>query len=182
MPLLAHEIKEAIAKKLIVVRGYVPENIGPNSLDLRLAPTLFEIHNTTLDLKKPLDKDLYVRKIPESGHVLEPGSLYLGVTREWIGTDHYVQMLEGRSTLARYGLTVHITAGVGDIGFKGHWTLEITTVNPIRVYPNMRVAQVIFEPVSTTNKKPPKILYKSRYSNRFHPVSPKPILPRSGNI
>jgi dCTP deaminase len=53
-------------------------------------------------------------------------------------------MLEGRSSIGRLGLFVHITAGFGDVGFKGFWTLEIFCVQPIRVYPNVEICQIFY--------------------------------------
>ena len=61
--------------------------------------------------------------IPEDGLLLEPQKLYLGRTIEYTATEGYVPMLEGRSSIGRLGLFVHVTAGFGDIGFKGFWTL-----------------------------------------------------------
>jgi dCTP deaminase len=62
--------------------------------------------------------------IPEEGLVLKPNTLYLGRTNEFTKTDRYVPMLEGRSSTGRLGLFIHVTAGFGDIGFAGYWTLE----------------------------------------------------------
>ncbi|GHU80920.1 hypothetical protein AGMMS49992_34060 [Clostridia bacterium] len=68
---------------------------------------------------------------------------------EIIGSDVYVPMLNGRSSLARLGVSVHLTAGFGDVGFHGSFTLEFTVVNPIRLYPGMEIAQIAFYTVST---------------------------------
>ena len=73
---------------------------------------------------------------------LEPGNLYLGKTIEYTESPIHVPMLEGRSSLARLGLWVHVTAGFGDKGFKGHWTLEIACIHPTRIYPGMEIAQL----------------------------------------
>ena len=56
-------------------------------------------------------------------------------------------MLEGRSSIGRLGLFVHITAGFGDVGFKGYWTLEIFCVQPIRVYPNTEICQIFYHSI-----------------------------------
>lgn len=63
--------------------------------------------------------------IPEEGLLLEPRRLYLGRTNEFTKTDKYIPMLEGRSSTGRLGLFIHVTAGFGDVGFAGFWTLEI---------------------------------------------------------
>ena len=73
--------------------------------------------------------------IPEEGLILEPGKLYLGRTVEYTKTDKFVPMLEGRSSIGRLGLFIHVTAGFGDIGFSGFWTLEIHCIQPVKYTP-----------------------------------------------
>jgi dCTP deaminase len=85
--------------------------------------------------------------IPEEGLVLEPGKLYLGRTMEYTGTDKYVPMLEGRSSIGRLGLFIHVTAGFGDVGFKGYWTLEIFCVQPIKIYSNVELCQIYYHSI-----------------------------------
>ena len=82
--------------------------------------------------------------IPEEGLLLDSRKLYLGRTLEYTETHNLVPMLEGRSSIGRLGLFVHITAGFGDVGFKGYWTLEIFCVQPIRVYPNTEICQIFY--------------------------------------
>ena len=79
--------------------------------------------------------------------ILVPGVLYLASTNESIGSDFYEPIIHGKSSLARLGLSVHETAGLGEPGFKYQWTLEMTCTHPIRLYPNMRIGQVVFETV-----------------------------------
>jgi len=62
-------------------------------------------------------------EIPPEGYVLEPNVLYLGHTNEVTHTNVYAPFIEGRSSIGRMGISVHITAGFGDIGFNGTWTL-----------------------------------------------------------
>jgi len=85
--------------------------------------------------------------IPEEGLVLERGKLYLGRTVEYTETNNLVPMLEGRSSIGRLGLFVHITAGFGDVGFKGYWTLEMFCVQPIRIYPGVQICQVFYHTI-----------------------------------
>jgi dCTP deaminase len=56
-------------------------------------------------------------------------------------------MLEGRSSVGRLGLFVHITAGFGDIGFRGFWTLEISSIQPVRIYPGVQICQIFYHTV-----------------------------------
>lgn len=78
--------------------------------------------------------------------MLTPGKLYLGRTNEWTETYGLVPKLEGRSSIGRLGLFIHVTAGYGDVGFKGFWTLEIVAVEPVRIYPNMEIGQLSYLP------------------------------------
>ncbi len=98
--------------------------------------------NDTLDMKIPNETEKLI--IPEEGLLLEPGKLYLGRTNEFTQTNKYVPMLEGRSSTGRLGLFIHVTAGFGDIGFAGYWTLEIFCVQPIRIYPNTEICQIYY--------------------------------------
>ena len=86
-------------------------------------------------------------EIPEEGLLLEPNRLYLGRTNEYTATDRYIPMLEGRSSTGRLGLFIHVTAGFGDVGFKGYWTLEIFCVQPIRIYPNVEICQIYYHDI-----------------------------------
>ena len=74
--------------------------------------------------------------------MLEPNRLYLGRTGEHTETKNLVPMLEGRSSIGRLGLFVHVTAGFGDVGFRGFWTLEIFCVQPIRIYSGLEICQI----------------------------------------
>ena len=93
-------------------------------------------------MKKPLPTEKMI--IPEEGLILQPGKLYLGRTFEKTSTDHFVPMLEGRSSIGRLGLYIHVTAGFGDIGFSGFWTLEIHCVQPVKIYPMIEICQIYY--------------------------------------
>lgn len=83
-------------------------------------------------------------KISEKGWVLLPGILYLMHTLERVHTERYVPVLDGKSSIGRLGIVIHLTAGYGDPGFDGQYTLEVTAVHPVRVYPGMRFCQMRF--------------------------------------
>ena len=95
-----------------------------------------------LDMNKPCETETI--EIPASGLVLMPGVLYLGRTVEKTSTNKFIPMLDGRSSGGRLGINVHICAGFGDIGFNGTWTLEISVVEPVRIYPYVEIAQVCY--------------------------------------
>ena len=98
-----------------------------------------------LDLKK--EHKVKTVTIPQEGLLLEPGKLYLGRTVEYTKTDKLVPMIEGRSSIGRLGLFIHITAGFGDVGFRGFWTLEIFCVQPIRIYPGVEICQIFYHTI-----------------------------------
>ncbi len=52
--------------------------------------------------------------------------------------------MEGKSSVGRLGIDIHATAGKGDVGFCNTWTLEISVVQPVRVYAGMPIGQLIF--------------------------------------
>lgn len=152
--LTGHAIKHEVEcpDRRIIIDPWHPENVGPNSVDLTLSNKLMTVdwpseprHGACLDMKKkPLMTD---RIIPPEGFVLQPKRLYLGATNERAGSDFFVPCIEGRSSIARLGLVVHMTAGFGDLGFKGCWTLEMTTLYPLRIYAGVRICQVYFDTV-----------------------------------
>lgn len=143
----------------IIIEPFDEKRINPNSYNLSLANELLVYDNEVLDMKTPNP----VRKIiiPENGLLLEPNKLYLGRTNEYTKTEKYVPMLEGRSSTGRLGLFIHVTAGFGDIGFAGFWTLEMFCVQPVRIYPNVEVCQIYYHDI-----KGDYDLYKSgKYQN-----------------
>ena len=95
------------------------------------------------DIKKPA-RTREFKMNEEVGWVLKPGILYLMHTEERICTTKYVPVLDGKSSIGRLGIQVHITAGYGDPGFDGQYTLEVVVTHPVRVYPGMRFCQMRF--------------------------------------
>jgi len=86
--------------------------------------------------------------IPPEGLVLTPNQLYLGRTIERTETHNLVPMIEGRSSIGRLGLFVHVTAGFGDVGFCGYWTLEMFAVQPVKIYPGVSICQLFFHQIA----------------------------------
>lgn len=84
---------------------------------------------------------------PELGWVLNPGISYLMHTAESVRTDRFVPILDGKSSIGRLFIQVHVTAGFGDPGFSGQYTLEVTSEFPVRVYPGMRICQMRFHTI-----------------------------------
>lgn len=86
-------------------------------------------------------------EITDTGIILVPGILYLASTIEYTETHKYVPYLDGKSGVGRLGISVHATAGRGDVGFCGHWTMEISVVEPVRVYAGMPIGQLTYHAV-----------------------------------
>lgn len=129
----------------IVIDPFDEKLLNPNSYNLRLHDELLVYEEIVLDMKRP---NRFRRvHIPAEGLVLNPNQLYLGRTVERTETYNLVPMLEGRSSIGRLGLFVHITAGFGDIGFKGYWTLEMFAVQPVRVYPGVPICQIFYHDI-----------------------------------
>jgi dCTP deaminase len=129
----------------IFIEPYDPKQLNPNSYNLRLHNELLVYDNPVLDMKVPNPASRM--EIPEEGLLLETGKLYLGRTMEFTRTENYVPMLEGRSSIGRLGLFIHVTAGFGDVGFAGYWTLEIFCVQPIRIYAGVPICQIFYHSI-----------------------------------
>lgn len=144
MILSGREIKRRLGKN-ILIEPFNLQQLGPNSYNLRLHNELMVYDDAVLDMKeKPTVHNII---IPSEGIVLQPGTLYLGRTIEHTKTLDCVPMVEGRSSIGRLGLFIHITAGFGDVGFSGFWTLEMFCVKPIRIYPGVEICQVFYHTI-----------------------------------
>jgi dCTP deaminase len=114
-------ILEEIEKKTIIIEPYDREKLGSNSYDVHLGKYLAIYKDEILDAKKHNLIEHF--EIPGEGFILEPRQLYLGVTLEYTETHSHVPFLEGKSSTGRLGIDIHATAGKGDVGFCGNWTL-----------------------------------------------------------
>ncbi len=141
MILSGKEIQKRVNRD-IYIEPFTAAQLNPNSYNLRLHNELMVYDATQLDMKKENTATLI--KIPEEGLLLEPGVLYLGRTLEYTRTHNLVPMLEGRSSVGRLGMFIHVTAGFGDVGFEGYWTLEIFVIQPLVIYPFVEVCQIYY--------------------------------------
>jgi dCTP deaminase len=130
----------------ILIDPFDEARLNPNSYNLSLHHELLTYEEVVLDMAKPNR----VRRItiPPEGLVLGPNQLYLGRTLERTETHNLVPMIEGRSSVGRLGLFVHVTAGFGDVGFCGYWTLEMFAVQPVRVYAGVPICQIFYHELS----------------------------------
>lgn len=163
-------IAQQIEEGNIVIEPFDPEFLGPNSYDLHLGDKLLIYGGYTLGGMTIVSKDQYVEvqdphtlekvqaidshnppdtievsRLPDGGWVLVPGKLYIGCTKEYTETRGFMPRIDGRSSLGRLGVFCHITAGQGDNGFKGTWTLELAVVEPVILYPGDRLFQILYE-------------------------------------
>ena len=116
---------EEIQKNLggnIIIEPYHPSQLNPNSYNLRLSNELLVYDTDTLDMKA--NNPVRHLTIPDSGLLLETNKLYLGRTLEYTKTEQFVPMLEGRSSVGRLGLFIHVTAGFGDVLHPPHCDLS----------------------------------------------------------
>ncbi|MEY3051953.1 MAG: hypothetical protein RLY31_1738 [Bacteroidota bacterium] len=136
------KILEAIEQGDIVIEPFDRECLGTNSYDVHLGKWLAVYEDEVLDARS--HNRIRYLEIPAEGFVLQPGTLYLGVTEEYTETHRAVPFLEGKSSVGRLGIDIHATAGKGDVGFCNTWTLEISCTQPVRVYAGMPVGQLIY--------------------------------------
>ena len=132
----------------IFITPFDQMKLNSNSYNLTLSKILKVYLDNDLDMKKEYrSSNMMDIVIPDDGLVLKPNKLYLGSTIERTHTSKYIPIIEGRSSIARLGLFVHVTAGLGEAGFDGHWTLELTCVQPLRIYPNISICQIYYSSI-----------------------------------
>lgn len=141
MILSGKKIKEKLGDE-IIIKPYNEKQLNPNSYNVRLHNEVLTYDTSVLDMRS--QNNTKKLTIPEDGLILQPGILYLGRTVEFTKTSNFVPMLEGRSSIGRLGLFIHITAGFGDVGFSGYWTLEMFCVHPIKIYPFVEIGQIFY--------------------------------------
>ena len=165
MILTDQQILAEIDKGTIVIEPYDRSCLGTNSYDVHLGRYLATYRDAVLDARRHNEIDTFELDA-ETGFVLQPGVLYLGVTAEYTETHATVPFLEGKSSVGRLGIDIHATAGKGDVGFCNHWTLEISVSMPVRVYAGMPIGQLIYftvqGDVSTFYNRKPSAKYNER--------------------
>ncbi len=162
-------ILKSIAEKKIIIEPFDINCLGTNSYDVHLGPGLAVYDDAVLDAKK--HNSITHFEIPETGYVLQPGQLYLGVTLEYTETHNAVPFLEGKSSTGRLGIDIHATAGKGDVGFCNYWTLEISCVHPVRIYAGMPIGQLIYFKVDGEVEN----LYNKKPNAKYNQRSNKPV-------
>lgn len=153
----------------IVIKPFDMKSLGPNSYDVHLGEWIAQYKRTRIDAAKNNEVEYY--KIPKSGYWLEPGRLYLGVTVERTETHNLVPWLDGTSSVGRLGIFIHATAGKGDAGFCGYWTLEISVTIPVKVYAGMVIGQISYFGMEGASINS----YDRRKASSYSQQGPRPV-------
>lgn len=182
------DIRKELKRGNIIIEPFKEENLQPNGYDIRVGPVYYAL-DPNLDAFFPFAEEhaskAYVRHEakPETIHIngkaikgrfirLPPHGFVLASTIERIGTKHnLVGLIRCRSSLARTGIDIVRGAGLGDVGFDGNWTIEITNHLPVSYYlpVGLRVGQMIFLRTETPSERP----YSGKYAGFTEPVLPK---------
>jgi dCTP deaminase len=142
MILTFREILNNVKSGHIHITPFDESMLNPNSYDYHIDYKLLELADLPVDPKRKTSYNEI--DFTDDGYVLSPNKTYLANTYEEIGSDMFVPSLIGKTSLGRLGLFLQITADLGNLGAKHKWTLELKAVQPIRIYPMMRIGQVTF--------------------------------------
>lgn len=179
------DIETFVKKGSIVIEPFERKCLGTNSYDVHLSDTLRvykaeyeqvtrqihpDIRSTIVSDEIPLDvrvpRETVDVPIPEDGYVLKPGELYLASTTEYTESHEHLPILNGKSSLGRLGLSIHVTAGTGDVGFRGHWTMELFVIKPLRIYAGMAIGQLLWFTVNSQPDVPYDLKHTAKYGGR----------------
>jgi dCTP deaminase len=135
------------------------EQLNPIGLDITLDTRfkkLIKSNNYSIDPIKEYTIPSYYEDVElmlsrNEKFILHPGEFTLAQSFEFITLPNFISAgLDGKSSLGRFSLTVHTTAGSIDPGFKGHITLELFNNGglPLVLHPLQPVARLIFHLIS----------------------------------
>ena len=142
MILTGSAIANCVNNGEIIIEPYDSANLNPNSYNFHLGDYVLVYEEDVLDAK--VKQNTRKIEIPDNGLILYPNRLYLGYIKEKMGSEKYVPIINGRSSTGRLGLFVHITANLIDIGSINNWTLQMHSVQPVKIYKDMLIGQVTF--------------------------------------
>jgi dCTP deaminase len=150
------EIAREAAAGRIMIKPFDASGVEPNSYGFHLGPTLLTYDEPVLHPERRAHQ--HTTMLPTSGRVLLPERLYLGHTREVIGSDHYAATLYACRSISTLGVWITFSAPLGHTGAVVAWTLEIRVAQPTLLYPGMRIGKVAFWRTRGTVER-----YKGRY-------------------
>jgi dCTP deaminase len=142
MILTGSQIEREVAASRIIIEPFVRANLNPNSYNFTLSETFLVYEDGVIDTRRP--NPTRIVKMIDGQIELEPRKLYLASTNERMGSDFYAPTFAARSSVARLGMFINLSAPLGDIGFVGRWTLQLFCLHPTRVYSGMRIGQMMF--------------------------------------
>jgi dCTP deaminase len=157
MILTHHGILKNVKNGNIHITPFDESLLNPNSYNYRIDNKLLEINDIPVDPKK--ETSYHEIEFSDDGYILSPNKTYLANTYEEIGSDVFVPSLIGKASLGKLGLFLQITADLGNLGAKHKWTLELKTVQPLRIYPMMKIGQISFWKTDGDQS----MLYKGKY-------------------
>jgi dCTP deaminase len=163
MILTGEQIEKSVNNGEIVIDPFDKKQIGPNSYDFKLGDKCLVYKNIELDSAK--DNEVIEIIIPDEGLLLNPNKVYLVNTFETMGSNNYVPVIRGRSSIGRLGIFIDITADLIDLGSINKWTLQLHSVMPVKIYKRMLIGQVTFWVT-----KGDKVLYNGKYKGYESPV------------
>jgi dCTP deaminase len=152
--------------------------LGSVSIDFRLGTTFMVFEHSRhsfIDPRKPQSIGDAMRTIevePDEPFIMQPGDFALASTVESLElADDLLGRLEGRSSIARLGITVHSTAAVFEPGWVGTATMELSNLGRMAValYPGMRICAFSFEEVSSPVSVPYRLKQGNKYAGQITP-------------
>lgn len=162
MILTGPEIHQQIVARNIVIEPFDPARLNPNSFDISLGNKL--LRYTHLPIDPRVETTVEEIEIPLEGLTLNRGDFVLGSSQEIIGSNHFVPLIHAKSSIARAGLFVHVTADLIDIGSIGTVTFQLYPTLPLKIFPGMLIGQVTFwRPLGEIE------LYTGKYQNSTGP-------------
>jgi dCTP deaminase len=142
MILSGNKIHEEHEAGRINISPFSASQLTTNSYDLRLGSLFIRYTDEVIDPARVPAHELF--EAPSDGLRLAAGDFVLGHSMEVLGSDHYVPIIHARSSIARLGLFVHVTADLIDIGSHGNVTFQLLATLPIHLRPGMKIGQVSF--------------------------------------
>ncbi|MGH3550646.1 MAG: dCTP deaminase [Pseudonocardiaceae bacterium] len=164
MILTGAEILAEFLAGRITINPFNPDRINPNSYNFRIGNTLRVYRDAVVDPKKESATEII--PMPPEGYMLRSQRLYLASTVETMGSNHYVPTFSARSSVARLGLFINLSASLGDIGYIGQWTLQLVPVKNLFIYSGMEIGQMVWwKPVGNIE------LYDGKYQHSVGPCA-----------
>ncbi len=142
MILTGNEIIKQVNEGKIIIKPFNDKQITTNTYDLTLGDKYLTYNEDILDPAKPNSYE--IKSIPKEGLQLKQGDFILAHSNEIIGSKYFVPIIHAKSSVARLGLFIHVTADLIDIGSIGNITFQLYATLPVKIYPNMLIGQVSF--------------------------------------